>query len=310
MPRSMTSTPAIAVIGAGALGSFLAARLAQAGLATALVARGPRRAELERDGIVMREGPAPRRIVVPLAKEGSGLAPPDIAILAVKAGDLESALAVLKPAARPGMILLTVQNGVEAPEIAERAIPEAHVLAGRVHGFFEMDGSSVRHVGVEPSIAFGPLQDAPPTAGELMAACLQQAAIAFTRPPDMRRALWEKFLLASAIGGVGLALGLPAGQLCNNARAREMLESAMAEIAMIADMKGVDLPGDCVRATLDFAASFPPDATSSLQRDVEEGRRSEFDSLTGAVLRFAEALQVPVPTHRDILRRIKARGLL
>ena len=305
----MTSAPAIAIIGAGALGSFLAARLAQAGMATTLVARGARRAELERDGIVIREGSTPRRIVVPLADEGSGLAAPDIAILAVKAGDLESALETLKPAARPGMILLTVQNGVEAPEIAEHSIPEAHILAGRVHGFFEMDGSSVRHVGVEPSIAFGSLHDIPPAAGDMMAACLQQAALAFTRPPDMRRALWEKFLLASAIGGVGLALGLPAGQLCKDASAREMLESAMAEIAMIADMKGVDLPGDCVSATLDFAASFPPDATSSLQRDVEEGRRSEFDSLTGAVLRFAEALHVPIPTHQDIVQRIKARGL-
>ena len=310
MPRSITSAPAIAVIGAGALGSFLAARFARSGLATGLVARGERRARIEREGVWLAARDGTVRVAVPVASDCTGLPTPDIAIIAVKAPDMAQALDLLGPAERPGMIVVTVQNGVEAPEIAAARLPQAHILAGRVHGFFEMDGNAVRHVGVEPSIAFGPWQDAPPTAGDLLAACLQQAAIAFIRPPDMRRALWEKFLLASAIGGVGLALGMPAGQLCKDARAREMLEGAMAEIAAIAAGKGVDLPDDCVEATMNFAASFPPDATSSLQRDVEEGRQSEFDSLTGAVIRFAEALQVPVPTHRDIVRRIKARGLL
>jgi 2-dehydropantoate 2-reductase len=302
--------PVIRVIGAGALGSFLAARFVQAGMPAALAARGARLAEIERDGVIIRQGAAIHRIAVPLSSAGGGLPPPDIAILAMKADDLPEALATLKPRARPGLILLTVQNGVEAPDIARQAIAGAKVLAGRVHGFFQMDGPAVRHVGVEPSIAFGPLDDRPDQAASLLAACLSAASITFERPGDMRRALWEKFLLASAIGGVGLAAGIPAGQLCRNQETHQLLSGAMEEISIIARMKGIALPVDCVQTTLAFVASFPPDATSSLQRDVEEGRRSEFGSLTGAVLRFADALGFSAPVHREIIRRIEARGLI
>ncbi len=85
-------------------------------------------------------------------------------------------------------------------------LPSVQMLAGRVHGFFELHGDVVRHLGVEPSLAFGTLDGLPSPAAELLATCLQSARIGFTRPEDMRRSLWEKFLLASSIGGVGAAL--------------------------------------------------------------------------------------------------------
>jgi len=89
---------------------------------------------------------------VPLrvAAADDGLPQVDLSICCVKMPDLEQAL----PAGRAGVIL-TLQNGVEAHETAARQVPDAHIAAGRVHGFFEMDGDAVRHVGVPPSILFG-----------------------------------------------------------------------------------------------------------------------------------------------------------
>lgn len=310
MPAAKPPKLSVTVIGGGALGSFLAARLARHGIAVSLVARGARLERVCSEGILLAADGAADRISVPARQSCENFPPPDIAILAVKAGDLGSALDLLEPVIRPGMGIVTVQNGVEAPDIAAARWPQAEVLAARVHGFFEMHGDAVRHVGVEPSVAFGPLDGKRAASADAFASCLTAASIAFTRPDDMRHALWEKFLLASAIGGVGLALGKPAGQLCSDGQARIMLEGAMEEIALVAAAKGVTLASDCVKQTMAFAASFPPGATSSLQRDMEAGRASEFDSLTGAVIRLADALDMEVPVHRAILRQIEARGLI
>jgi len=131
----------IAVVGAGAIGSAVAAILAAAGRDVVLVARGQRlRALRAAPQIIYSSGKA---IEVPLrvAAADDGLPQVDLSICCVKMPDLEQAL----PAGRAGVIL-TLQNGVEAHETAARQVPDAHIAAGRVHGFFEMDGDAVRPV--------------------------------------------------------------------------------------------------------------------------------------------------------------------
>lgn len=303
------ATP-ITVIGGGALGSFFAARFALAGAQVGLVARGRRLEEIARNGLTLSEQDRLTYVPVPVAAACTAFPPPRLAVIATKTADFSDALKLLDAIAQPGMGIITVQNGVEAPEIAARAFPQACVLAARVHGFFEMEGQAVRHVGVEPSFAFGPLDRHPCPAADLFERWLAKAGVTSSRPYDMRRSLWEKFLLASAIGGVGLALGRPAGQILRHPEGQAMLEGAMGEIALVAQARGIGLPDDCVRRTIAFVASFPSDATSSLQRDVEDWRTSEFNSLTGAVPRFAGELGISVPVHDAIIAAIRARGLL
>ncbi|MFD2579794.1 ketopantoate reductase family protein [Novosphingobium colocasiae] len=84
----------------------------------------------------------------------------------------------------------------------------------------------------------------------------------------------------------------------------------MADIAALAATRGVMLDPAAIEATFAYAAAFPADATSSLQRDVEAGRASEYDALPGAVLRLARAAGIPVPAFARIDALIRARGLL
>ncbi|MGE3690050.1 MAG: ketopantoate reductase family protein [Novosphingobium sp.] len=298
------------VIGAGTLGSFLAASITAGGGKVALVAREPRFSEIRKRGVVLARNGATSRFEIDVRENLAGCEGAALALLCTKAQDLPGALALLKPLAGRDLGILTLQNGVDAPEIAARACPEAGVIAARVHGFFEMQEGVVRHVGVEPSIAFG--RFAGPASGveELLASRLAQAGIAFSRSPDIRRELWEKFLLASSLGGVGAALGIPAGRIREDAAAWTMLRDTMLEIERLALLKGVALVDDCVERTLAFAATFPPDATTSLQRDLEEGRPSEYDFLTGAAVRMAAESALDLPIHRTIAQRIAKRGLI
>jgi 2-dehydropantoate 2-reductase len=300
----------IQIVGAGSIGCFLAASFSLAGHDTTLIARGDRCARLHESGIVLARAGGPVRALPAIVDRCDGIACPDLAILCTKSAELVSAMQLLAGYADDPPVIVTVQNGVDAPEQVAACFPDATVLASRIHGFFEMQGTRVRHVGVEPSVHFGCWNADNPAAAEIFAGVLASSGIEHAVSCDIRNELWEKFMLASAIGGVGAALGIPAGQIMRNAEAREMLAAAMAEIARLASLRQIALPNDCFEATLQFVAGFPADVTSSLQRDLEARRPSEFNQLTGAVLRMAAEAELDVPMHRRIAQAITARGLL
>ena len=89
----------------------------------------------------------------------------------------------------------------------------------------------------------------------------------------------------------------------------------MAEIAALADARRVCLPEDIVRRTMAFVDTLPADGTASLQRDIADGRRSELDAWSGAVVRLGREAGLPTPIHAFIYSsllpsELRARGAL
>ena len=300
----------LVIVGAGALGSYLAARLTLAGFDTVLIARrgrfdriGPQEIRFDSGGVISCTDVAVHTYCM-----GSG--PASFVLLCVKMGDLPAALELAAPAIGPETALVTVQNGVEAPGLVEARFPDSIVLASRVHGFFEMEGGLARHVGVEPSVVFGAMSAGHEGAAERLLYVLERTGIAARISPSIESDLWAKLVLASSFGGVGAATGLLAGELRNQPDAWNLLETAMHEVVGLARCRQVDLPDDIVASTLAFVATFPPDATTSMKRDLESGKASEYESLTGAVIRMATLAGLDIPAHRWIAALIRSRGLI
>lgn len=273
----------IAVIGAGAVGSAIAAGLVRAGRDVALVARGRRLAALQAGPLRIEAEGAVRAVAVRAV--AAPVSPVDLAICCVKTPDFDAALAAIAPAMAPDGMVLTLQNGVEAHESAARVLPGASILAGRLHGFFEMHGGLVRHVGVAPSILLGRTHGDPLAEARAVAA-FAQSGIAAEASPAIVLALWRKFLLAASLGTVAAALDMPAGQVASDGTGMALLHEAMGEVVALAQRVGVPLDQRDIAQTLRFIATFPPDATTSLQRDLGAGRPSEHDALAGAMLRI------------------------
>lgn len=278
----------IAVIGAGAIGSAIAAGIARAGADVTLAARGHRLALLRIQPVRIVSDDAVWEQFVPTCTAEDLAGPFDLAICCVKTPDLAEALSALRGKLAPHGAVLTLQNGVEAPEQAAAILPDAAIVAGRMHGFFELEGDVVRHVGVAPSILLGCTHGAAEQAEALVLKALAHSGIAAAASPDIIRALWEKFMLAACLGSTACALGVPAGQVCAQPGGAELLRAAMAEVAALARLAGAQLGEADIPATLAFVATFPPAATTSFQRDLLAGRRSEYAALTGAVPRLAQ----------------------
>lgn len=289
------------VIGAGAIGSFLAGKLQLAGKEpVALVARGQRLRTLQRDGLRLDVNGTLERIVLPVVAAPESGAPAGLVLLCTKTGDLAEALDLAAPVVGARTALLLVQNGVEAPDIVAQRFPAAAVIASRVHGFFELEADLVRHVGVAPSLELGAIGPGSVHAVNDVVALLSRSGIAACAAPDIRATLWSKFLLAASLGGVALATGLPAGRVLHDPVGKDLLARAMTEVRDVATAVGVALPSDIVETMMAFVAGFPPDATTSLQRDVRSRRASEYDFLPGAVLRIGRKHGVRTPCFDNI----------
>ena len=292
----------IAVVGAGAIGSAVAATLAAAGRDVVLIARGKRLRALRAGPQRLHSGSETIEVPIGVAAVECGVPPVDLSICCVKMPDLEQALM----ASRSGVIL-TLQNGVEAHETAARVLPDAHIAAGRVHGFFEMDGDAVRHVGVPPTILFGCTEGDRTLVDLTIGAAFANTTFAVAAASDIRRSLWEKFLLAACLGSVAAALELPAGSVLSHKDGDILLRRALGEVVALASARNIEFASADVQRMLDFVAEFPPDATTSLQRDIAAGRTSEHEALAGAVLRLASQHGIPHPTFVMLDKMIRLR---
>ena len=291
-----------AVLGAGGVGGYFGGRLAAAGHDVTLVARGEHLAALRRDGLRM-ESPHGRVDVMPVraTSDTAEVGPVDVVLLGVKTWQLADALPTLRPLVSAGTVVVTTQNGVEAPEEVAAAVGRDAVVPGLVKIFANLDGPGrVRHVGGPASLTFGEWNGGSSERVAAIRAELAGADITAIVTDDVWAQLWSKFLFVVPFGGLGTLLDLPIGELRTGPRTRQLLAACMQEIQRVAAAEGVRLPEDVVPATLAFVDQQPADGISSLHRDNQAGRPSELEAWTGAVVRRGARAGVSTPLH-DLL---------
>lgn len=297
----------IIVVGAGAIGSTIAARLTQAGHNVTLVARNRRLHHLRAHPVELAYGDRIEHVRVQAAGWDDLAHKADICILCSKTCDLGAVLEAAADHLAPDGLAITLQNGVDAPEQAGLALPGAGIVAGRVHGFFEMTGNRICHVGVLPSVALGGTNPGGRAREQEAADVLGRAGFSASVSPNIVHDLWAKLMITACLGGVGAALGVAAGQVLAAPAGKALLRSALEEVVRLGCANGANLGGDDIERTLAFIGEFPTHATTSLQRDLIDGSRSEYDALVGAVIRLAARDRQPVPIFLELDARIRAR---
>ncbi|MEY4578193.1 MAG: hypothetical protein RL701_2896, partial [Pseudomonadota bacterium] len=142
-----------------------------------------------------------------------------------------------------------------------------------------------------------------------LATQLRAAQVDVELSENIAAASWEKFLFIASWGGVAAAARAPASSVRSVPETRALLVAAMEEIARLARAHGVDMKADAVLRALQMVDSLPPEATSSMQRDILAGKPSELLDQCGAVVRLAAQHAVPVPTHTFLLAALLPQEL-
>ena len=296
----------IAIYGVGGAGGYFGARLAQAGHDVVFIARGAHLDAIRRDGLTIvtdQESFAVRpRLATDEPSEAGAVS---VILLGVKTWQIEEAALAMRPMLGRGTIVVPLQNGVEAGERLSRVVGSERVLGGLCGTISRLDGPGrIRSVGTTNFIRFGELDRRVRARTRRLRQAFADAGVAVEIPRDIRVALWQKFLFVVPIGSVGAYSRADVGTIRAAPELYDMLRRGVQEIDAVGRARGVALPADAVDAALRFVDGLTPAATSSLQRDIAAGRRSELDDWTGAVVRLGRECGVPTPVHAAILERL------
>ncbi|MDD2729068.1 2-dehydropantoate 2-reductase [Malikia sp.] len=289
----------IAIMGAGAVGSYYGGLLALAGHEVTLIGRAAHVAAIEHAGLRLQTQSFDEPVAASASVDPAALADADWVLVCVKAGDTEAAAAAISPHLRDGALVLSLQNGLDNADRLQALLPRQRVRPVLVYAAVELAGPGhVRHHGRgELVIGAGPDSEALVTA-------FAGAGVPVQVLPDVRAALWSKLMVNCAYNALSAISRLPYGRMIRGPGIEASMREAVAECLAVARADGIHLPADSWERVRALADAMPTQRSSTAQ-DLARGRRSEIDQLNGYVVRRGEALGVPTPVNRALHGLVK-----
>jgi len=299
----------IAMMATGGVGGYFGARLAAAGEDVHFIARGAHLAALRANGLTLKSANGDLHLKpVAATDNAAAIGAVDIVIFAVKQYDTEAAAKAIAPLIGADTAVITVQNGMDRQDRLRAILGRDHVMGGAAYitGAEVAAPGVIAHVGKVARMVFGELDGSTSLRAERFLAACKNAGIDATLSTDIAKELWAKFGLLAAFSGVSSVMHKPIGAIMADPDTRKFYGDAIAETVAVAKAKGVDLGVDYVTRQLHFSSSVvAPETKSSMQMDLESGRRLELEWMSGAVARFGDELGVPTPAHHFIYTALK-----
>jgi len=303
----------ICIIGAGAIGGLLAARLAANGERVTVVARGEHLRAIAAHGLrlITEEGEIAGPVEV--ASDLAALEPHDLVVLAVKAHQLTPIAADVGRLAREGALVLTMQNGIPWWYFHKHGGPHE----GRSLESVDPGGIIAQHLPVEQvigSVVYPAAEIAAPGVIRLIegnrfslaeldnsaSARIQEVSRVFTaagfKAPvvsDIRAEIWTKLWGNMSFNPISALTGATLAGICAHSQGRALAADMMREAQAVGETLGIRfrIP---LEKRIAGAQAVGEHKTSMLQ-DVEAGRATEVDALVGSILELGAVAEVATP---------------
>ncbi|HSV52935.1 MAG TPA: 2-dehydropantoate 2-reductase [Burkholderiaceae bacterium] len=317
----------ICVVGAGAIGGWLAARLALAGETVSVLARGATLQQLATTGIELRSGG--KRDVVPVraAASAAELGPQDVVLVTVKAPSLPAIAPSLQPLLHEKTLVLSASNGlpwwyflapgqpcsglrlhsVDPRGEAERALPLPHVLGLSVFAACHCPQPGVVQHDSGGRLVLGEPGGGRSERADALAQRLQAAGLDAQTSDDIRQDVWLKLLGNACFNPVSLLTGATTDEMIDDPDLHALFVRMMEEVLGIGGRLGLRRDIEPERRIAQ-SRQLGRIKTSMLQ-DLEAGRPVEVEAILGTLLECAAAVAMPVPTLAGVraLARLRAR---
>lgn len=315
----------IAIVGAGAIGGWLAAGLAQTGARISVLARGATLTALQQHGLRLGAHSHP----VQASADARTLGVQDLVILAVKAPALRDVAQQITPLIGPDTVVLTAMNGVpwwffqgfggdlqgtqlesvDGDGRIAAAIPAAQVIGCVVHASCSVDAPGVIRHHFGNGLIIGEPSGQSTERVQALCALLVRAGFAATVAEQIQKDIWYKLWGNMTMNPISALTGATTDRILGDPLVREFVSAVMLEAKAIGAHLGLPIaqePADRHAVTLKLGAF----KTSMLQ-DVEAAKPVELDVLVGAVRELGTLTGVPTPMTDALLglARLQARTL-
>jgi 2-dehydropantoate 2-reductase len=305
----------IVVFGAGGVGGYFGAKLAQAGYDVTFVARGKHLQAIKNTGLKVKSINGDFVVHPKVTDNVLTIKAPDLVILGVKSWQVLEVAKQLKPIISKDTMVLPLQNGADNADKLRAVLPDKNVLAGlcKIVSRVEAPGI-IDHFAFDPEIVFGEYDNKKTERVQNVAFIFDKAGIKNKISNHIHLDIWKKFLFIATISGIGALTRVEFGAMRVDEDIRQIIYQTANEIVAVANAKGIALTNDDIEMVLKMIDALNPKTTASMQRDIMEGRPSELDNFNGYIVRQGKALHITTPAnsftyHCLLPQEKKARGL-
>lgn len=313
MTKSELQDKRIAVIGAGGVGGYLAGMLGRVYPHVTLAARGERGKSIREHGLILHSDYHGEICVNPeLVADSIGELPPqDYIFLCVKNYSLKQAAAELKNVIDERTVVIPVMNGADVGKRVRELLQIGIVVDSLIYIIaYANTDFSIFQQGDIADIRIGIMDpdEREKKAVEEVSAILAGAGINFEESDDIEREIWRKYMLNCAYNVATAYYDNTIGELRKSRHKSKEYEQLAWESYEVARAKGVHVSRDDVQYIIDrFYYDYKETATSSLQRDIREGRQTELDIFGGYLTEEAHKLGVDVPLSEKMYFGLKEK---
>jgi 2-dehydropantoate 2-reductase len=311
----------IGIVGAGAIGGFIAAALANARVPVGIVARGPHLAAIRRDGIRVRSDLGEFAVRLEAADDLRALGDFDVLLLTFKAHQWPAFLPQLEPFARRGASVVTMQNGlpfwfVREPPLHSvdpggrigRSFSDERTIGGVVHvsGTITAPGEIRQSGGLR--YVLGDPRGAENDRLRALADVFSSAGLEPEIDPKIRTTVWLKLVNNAGLNPMSVISGMSVKPMLADHNVRSRVRELMIEALEVG--RAIGVVGDVnVDERIAYAARLDDVRTSMLQ-DFELGRSLEIDPILGAIVELAQRHGVAVPLLESTYAELRSRTAL
>ena len=313
------------IIGAGGTGGILGFYMTKAGKDVTLIARNAHLEAMKKQGLSVQKMWTNETETIPVGAESMESyeakgEKADVILVCVKKYSLDSCIPFIQNISHKNTIVVPVLNVYGTGAYLQEKLPKVLVTDGCIYvsanikqaGVLLQHGEILRvFFGVREKEDLKKLNgqsDGEYKAERLLKKIAQDfkdSGIDGILSDNIKRDALTKFSYVSPIGTAGLYLHAVAGDFQREGEARELFKTLIREIVTLSKAMGITFEEDLVERNLKILSNLPEEATTSMQRDVIEGKQSEIDGLVYEVVRMAKKYGVEVPAYERAAEKFR-----
>ena len=317
------------ILGAGGTGGILGFYMTKAGKDVTLIARNAHLEVMKKQGLSVEKMWTNETETIPVSAESMESyeakgEKADVILVCVKKYSLDSCIPFIQNISHKNTIVVPVLNVYGTGAYLQEKLPKVLVTDGCIYvsANIKQPGVLLQH-GEILRVFFGVREkkDLKKLNGQInseykaeillkkIAQDFKDSGIDGILSDNIKRDALTKFSYVSPIGTAGLYLHAVAGDFQQESEARELFKTLIREIVTLANAMGITFEEDLVERNLKILSNLPEEATTSMQRDVMEGKQSEIDGLVYEVVRMVKKYGVEVPAYRKAAEKFWEMGL-
>jgi len=304
------SWPNIAILGAGAVGSYFGGLLSRSGAPVTLIGRQAHVDEVSRQGLLIERADVQEQIQVRATTDLAAVKDADIVLFSVKTFDTESAAKAMLPLLKDGTAIVSLQNGVNNVELI-RSASGLDAIAACVYVAVQFSGPGrLKHNGrgdlIIGDVLFesGLIEERKDKLSAI-ASVFRRGGIPCEVSENIKGELWTKLVMNCAYNAISALTTAQYGKVLAYPLTKDLLTVLVHETIDVAQADGVKLVRDEVLDAVYKLGESMANAISSTAQDIKRKRRTEIDSLNGYVSARGRALGVPTPANTAVHALVK-----